>query len=138
MSLAGRRALVTGGGRGIGRAIALRLAEDGAHVVVAGRTAAEIEETARLAGGKALPLDVTDRSAIAAAHAALGKIDVLVNNAGIAGSAPLGRTEDALWDAMLAVNVTAAFLLCRMLVPPMVERGWGRVVNIASNAGLTG
>lgn len=138
MSLRGRRALVTGGGRGIGRAVALRLAEEGAHVLVAGRTAAEIEETAAAAGGTAVPLDVKDRAAIAGLHERIGAVDVLVNNAGIAGSAPFDRTSDELWDDMLAVNVTSAFLLCRALVPAMVKAGWGRVVNIASNAGLSG
>ena len=138
MSLAGKRALVTGGGRGIGRSIALRLAADGAHVVVAGRTSSEVEETARDARGTPLLLDVTDRAAIAALPGSIGPIDLLVNNAGIAGSAPFDRTPDELWDQMLAVNVTSAFLLCRALLPPMVKAGWGRVVNIASNAGLTG
>lgn len=138
MSLAGKRALVTGGGRGIGRSIALRLAADGAHVVVAGRTAAEVEETARDVSGTPLLLDVTDRAAVAALPGHIGQIDLLVNNAGIAGSAPFDRTPDELWDRMLAVNVTSAFLLCRALLPPMVKAGWGRVVNVASNAGLTG
>ncbi len=138
MSLSGRRALVTGGGRGIGRAIAQRLAADGAHVVVAGRTTTEVEETARDVGGTPLVLDVTDRAAIAGLREAIGTLDVLVNNAGIAGSAPFDRTTDEAWDQMLAVNVTSAFLLSRALVPPMVKAGWGRVVNVASNAGLTG
>jgi NAD(P)-dependent dehydrogenase (short-subunit alcohol dehydrogenase family) len=138
MSLPGRRALVTGGGRGIGRAVALRLAEAGAHVLVAGRTAAEIEETAAAAGGAAVPLDVRDRAAIAALPERIGAVDILVNNAGIAGSAPFDRTSDELWDDMLAVNVTSAFLLSRALGPAMVKAGWGRVINIASNAGLSG
>lgn len=138
MSLSGRRALVTGGGRGIGRAIAQRLAADGAHVVVAGRTTTEVEQAARDVGGTPLVLDVTDRAAIAGLHDEIGTIDVLVNNAGIAGSAPVDRTTDDAWDQMLAVNVTSAFLLSRALVPPMVKAGWGRVVNVASNAGLTG
>lgn len=138
MSLQGKRALVTGGGRGIGRAIALRLAQAGAHVVVVGRTLPELEETARETGGTALSLDVTDRAALAALRDRVGAIDVLVNNAGVASSAPYDRTSDAMWDEMFAVNVTAAFVLCRVLVPGMVTAGWGRVVNIASNAGLTG
>lgn len=138
MSLAGTRALVTGGGRGIGRAVALRLAGAGAHVVVAGRTAAEVEETARAAGGTAVVLDVADRSAIAGLHERIGAVSVLVNNAGIAESAPYDRTPDAMWDAALAVNVTSAFLLCRAFVPDMVKARWGRVINMASTAGLTG
>jgi NAD(P)-dependent dehydrogenase (short-subunit alcohol dehydrogenase family) len=138
MSLQGSRVLVTGGGRGIGRAIALRLAESGASVVVAGRTASEIEATARAAGGTALVLDVTDRKALARIRESVGAVSVLVNNAGIATSAPYERTSDAMWDELFAVNVTAAFLLCRALLPDMVKAGHGRVVNIASNAGLTG
>ncbi|WP_437534687.1 SDR family NAD(P)-dependent oxidoreductase [Sorangium sp. So ce726] len=142
MSLEGRIALVTGGGRGIGRAIAERLAQGGARVAVAGRTQAEIEETAAAIGGVAVRLDVGDRegapSAIAALEGQLGHIDVLVNNAGVAESAPFDRTSDALWDRMLAVNVTGAFALCRALIPKMIARGFGRVVNVASTAGLVG
>jgi NAD(P)-dependent dehydrogenase (short-subunit alcohol dehydrogenase family) len=89
-------------------------------------------------GGTAVPLDVKDRAAIAGLRERIGAVDVLVNNAGIAGSAPFDRTPDELWDDMLAVNVSSAFLLCRALVPDMVKAGWGRVVNIASNAGLSG
>ena len=142
MSLAGRTALVTGGGRGIGRAISARLAREGARVVVAGRTEAEIEEVAALVGGAPLRLDVGDRGAMAGVleefRARIGHVDVLVNNAGIAESAPYHATPDELWDRMLAVNVTGAFALCRALLPPMIERGFGRVINVASNAGLTG
>ncbi|MFO0591406.1 MAG: SDR family NAD(P)-dependent oxidoreductase [Polyangiaceae bacterium] len=138
MSLIGKRALVTGGGRGIGRAIALRLAEEGAHVVVVGRTAAEVDEVADLTRGTPLVLDVADRSAIEGARPRMGSVDVLVNNAGMAESAPLERTTDEMWDRAFAVNVTSAFALCRALLPPMVKAGWGRVINVASTAGLTG
>ncbi|MBK8258337.1 MAG: SDR family oxidoreductase [Polyangiaceae bacterium] len=138
MSLAGRKALVTGGGRGIGRAISQSLAEAGAHVIVAGRTAKELEETAALVGGTPLVLDVKDRTALAAVRERTGSVHILVNNAGIAESAPFDRTSDALWDDMMAVNVSSAFFLCRALVPDMVKAGWGRVVNLASNAGLSG
>src|SRR5689334_5145078 len=125
---AGRRtALVTGGARGIGRAIAERLARDGARVIVAGRTARDLDALAPAIGGVALVMDVTDRASIAAALSRLEaegmSVDVLVNNAGAAESAPLERTDDALWDAMLAVNATGAFLLCRALAPAMVRGG---------------
>jgi NAD(P)-dependent dehydrogenase (short-subunit alcohol dehydrogenase family) len=142
MSLSGRTALVTGGGRGIGRAIAERLAAAGARVVVTGRTQAEIDEVARSIAGLALRADLGDRSDIARLlqeiERSVGRVDVLVNNAGVAESAPFERTSDEIWDRALSVNVTSAFLLCRALIPPMVAAGWGRVVNIASNAGLTG
>jgi len=142
MSLAGRTALVTGGGRGIGRAIAERLAALGARVVVTGRSEAELDEAARALGGVAVRMDLADRGSIAAALAAVrdgvGHVDVLVNNAGVAESAPFDRTTDEVWDTAMAVNVTGAFVLCRALVPPMIETGWGRVINVASNAGLTG
>jgi NAD(P)-dependent dehydrogenase (short-subunit alcohol dehydrogenase family) len=142
MSLDGRTALITGGGRGIGRAVAERLAKEGAKVVVAGRTRAEIDGVAASLGGRALPLDVADRASIAAALATLAAegvhVDVLVNNAGAAESAPLARSTDELWDRMIAVNASGAFALCRALVPAMIPRGFGRVINVASNAGRTG
>ncbi len=142
-----RVALVTGGGRGIGREIALALAREGCAVAVAARTMQEVEEAAaavRLAGPAALavPLDVTDPSGVARAlaHVAdrLGPVDVLVNNAGIAGSAPLLKTEPEMWERHLQVNVTGPYLMTRAVLGGMLERGWGRVINIASLAGLHG
>jgi 3-hydroxybutyrate dehydrogenase len=142
MWLSGRTALVTGGGRGIGAAVARRLAGAGARVVVWGRTTAEVEEIAGEVGGTPVTCDLADRPATDAAlvrvGAEVGAVDILVNNAGIALSSPLARTRDDDWDRLLEVNVTAAFRLCRALVPDMVERGWGRVVNLASNAGVSG
>ena len=140
-------AIVTGGGRGIGRAIALALAEAGAAVVVTGRDAAKLETSrAEIAafGGQALALgcDVTDSGAVAAAfaqaRAALGPIDILVNNAGITASIKFAETDDATWDQIMRVNATGSFYCCRAAVPDMIERGWGRIINIASYAALSG
>ncbi|MFO0757265.1 MAG: SDR family NAD(P)-dependent oxidoreductase [Byssovorax sp.] len=142
MNLDGKTALVTGGGRGIGRAIAVRLAALGARVVVTGRTSREIDEVAAQTGGLSLRMDLADRASIQGGLKILaeraGPVDILVNNAGISESAPYDRTSDEVWDRLLEVNVTAAFALCRALIPPMIGRGFGRVVNVASNAGLTG
>jgi NAD(P)-dependent dehydrogenase (short-subunit alcohol dehydrogenase family) len=142
-----RVALVTGGGRGIGRAIALRLAREGFPVALAQRTAAQAEATAaaiQASGGRAmaLALDVTDPEAVARAvervTEALGPVGVLVNNAGIAESAPFLKTDLALWERHLRVNATGPFLLTRQVLPGMLEAGWGRIVNVASLAGLVG
>lgn len=142
-----RVALVTGGGRGIGRAMALALAREGFPVALAQRTVAQAEETAaavRAAGGRALALalDVTDPDAVTRAvrHVgeALGPVGVLVNNAGIAESAPFLKTDLALWERHLRVNATGPFLLTREVLPGMLEAGWGRIVNVASLAGLAG
>ena len=139
-----RVALVTGAGRGIGRAIALRLAADGLALAVAARTADQVDDTARAAGrgALALVLDVTDAAAVAAAvertARELGPVDVLVNNAGIAESAPFVKTEPELWDRHFAVNVRAPYLLARAVLPGMLARRWGRVINVASLAGLYG
>ena len=145
--LSGRVALVTGGGRGIGRAIALALAREGADVVVSARTeeqiaavAAEITTIGRRS--LALKADVTvpeEVEAMAKAAAAeMEPIDILVNAAGDAESAPLARTALSLWDRMLAVNLTSVFLCTVSFLPSMRQRRWGRVINIASTAGLEG
>lgn len=145
MELAKRRALVTGGGRGIGKAIALALAEAGAEVLITGRNPDELAAVAAATGGRALRADLAvrgdaDRLAqdLAEDAAARGPIQILVNNAGISDSAPLEKTDDAMWDRILEINVTAPFRLTRALLPAMVKSGWGRIINVASNAGLTG
>jgi NAD(P)-dependent dehydrogenase (short-subunit alcohol dehydrogenase family) len=142
-----RVAMVTGGGRGIGRAVAMELARAGVAVAVGARTREQIEATVadiRAAGGAAVAveLDVTDaksvETAVARAEAALGAIDVLINNAGVAESAPFARTDPELWERHLRVNASGPYLMTRATLPGMLERGWGRVVNIASMAGLVG
>jgi NAD(P)-dependent dehydrogenase (short-subunit alcohol dehydrogenase family) len=142
-----RVALVTGGSRGIGRAIAEAFAREGLALALAARTHAEVEAAARdlrAQGAQtlALTLDVGDAEAIgmavAAVTATFGPVDVLVNNAGIAESAPLARTDTDLWERHLRTNVTGPFLLSRAVVPAMLQRGWGRVINVASVAGLEG
>ncbi|MEJ7601490.1 MAG: SDR family NAD(P)-dependent oxidoreductase [Kofleriaceae bacterium] len=135
--LAGKLALVTGGGRGIGAAIARTLAGAGARVVVCGRTKSEIDEVAKEIGGVALQADLLDRASTDRMLADVGHIDVLVNNAGSAESVA-GRTTDELWDRILELDVTSPFRVTRAIVPGMIKAGWGRVVNIASNAGVSG
>jgi NAD(P)-dependent dehydrogenase (short-subunit alcohol dehydrogenase family) len=137
--LAGKLALVTGGGRGIGAACARSLAAAGAKVIVCGRTQADLDAVAKEIGGIALVCDVSDRASTDRMLKDLpGRVDVLVNNAGVAESAALDRTSDELWDRILEIDATAPFRLIRALVPAMVKAGWGRVVNIASNAGVSG
>ena len=145
--LAGRVGLVTGGGRGIGRAIALSLAHAGAEVAVSGRSNDVLEETVsaiRAVGPRATAIvcDVTQRSQVddmvARIKKDLGQPLILINNAGIAGSAKLSDTTDDMWDAMLRTNATGAFYCMRALVPHMVEAKWGRVINIASIAARAG
>jgi len=136
--LAGKRALVTGGGRGIGAAIARALAAAGARVLVCGRNKPDLDAVAGEIGGVAQRVDLTDRAATDAMVADAGRVDVLVNNAGVAESAPLDRTDDAMWDRILELDVTAAFRVTRALAPAMVKAGFGRIINVASNAGVSG
>lgn len=139
MTLGGRHALVTGGGQGIGAAVARALTDAGARVTVLGRRAETLSALVAAGGAAAqVTADVTDAPALATALAALPPVDILVNNAGAAESAPFGRTTPELWDRMLAVNLTAVFTATYALLPGMLARGWGRVVTIASTAGLTG
>ncbi len=147
MKISEQRAVVTGGGRGIGAAVARALAAEGASVVVSARSRDEIEAVAaelRDAGGDAwaVACDVTDPVEVEAlrhqAQEKMGGIDVLVNNAGIAASAPLKAIDLKQWNRIFAVNATGTFLCTQACVPAMVERGWGRVVNVASVAGKVG
>ena len=145
-SLRGRHAVVTGGGRGIGATIARALIEQGAAVTLMGRNAATLEdEAARLRPlGKVhcQAVDIADAesttTAFAAAAQALGPVTLLINNAGQAVSAPIGKTDLALWNQMLAVNLTGTYLGIHAVLPGMLEQGWGRIVNIASTAALKG
>jgi NAD(P)-dependent dehydrogenase (short-subunit alcohol dehydrogenase family) len=136
--LVGKRALVTGGGRGIGAAVAKELAAAGARVVICGRKRTDLDALARDISGEAIACDLLDRAATDAMLAEVGAVDILVNNAGIAESAPLEQTTDALWDRIVELDATSPFRVTRALVPAMVKAGWGRVVNIASNAGVSG
>lgn len=140
--LVGRHALVTGGGRGIGAAIARQLLVLGAAVTITGRDQKRLDEAAAAMGCQAMAVDVTDPAAIqngfAQAAAQLGPIAILVNNAGIAKAAPFARTDLALWDDILRTDLTGAFLCTQAALPDMLKAGWGRVVNLASTAGLTG
>jgi NAD(P)-dependent dehydrogenase (short-subunit alcohol dehydrogenase family) len=136
--------VVTGAGRGIGRAVAIKLSNEGYAVALTSRSANELELTAALCPGKtmAIAADITEPQAaddiFSAVEAEWGGVDVLVANAGSGVSAPLARTTDELWESMLALNLTAPFRCIRRAVPDMVERGFGRVVVVASTAAKHG
>jgi 2-hydroxycyclohexanecarboxyl-CoA dehydrogenase len=147
MRFADRTVLVTGGGRGIGRSIALRFAEEGARVAVVSRTEAELAATAgqiTAAGGRALAIaaDVRDRgaaeTAVARVESELGPVDVLVNNAGVFLWRPFLKLSSDEWDTVLATNLTATAAFCRAVLPGMIERRRGRIVNVSSVHGLRG
>ncbi|WP_435102002.1 SDR family NAD(P)-dependent oxidoreductase [Arhodomonas sp. AD133] len=136
-------ALVTGGGTGIGAAVAARLDTDGFAVTLLGRRAHALEATAEtLAQAQTVTADVTDADAVARAFATaregFGPIDVLVNNAGAAKTAPFHRIAEADWQSMLDVNLSGVFHCMQAALADMRDAGWGRIVNIASTAGLKG
>lgn len=148
--LASRVALITGAGRGIGRAIALAYAAEGAKVALTARTTGELEEVVgriRSAGGAAVafPADLSDRAVpkqiVGDVQRALGPVEILVNNAGIGSSSnprPVVEFDDDFWDQTLAINLTAPYLLCKTVLPGMLERRWGRIITIASVNGKIG
>jgi NAD(P)-dependent dehydrogenase (short-subunit alcohol dehydrogenase family) len=144
LGIAGRVAAVTGASRGIGRETALRLAEEGAKVLLVARSAdalADAVARCEAAGGEAamLTLDVTDPEAgervLATAEESFGRLDILVNNAGTARHRRIEDVPEEDWYAAWEINVMAPMRAMRAAIPPMAERGWGRVVNVASTAG---
>lgn len=147
ISLTGKHALVTGGSRGIGLAIARSLIAASASVTILGRDAQRLQDaqdTLSKLGGT-VGFAVADVSvaadverAFSEAVLARGAVSILVNNAGSAESAPFGKTSEALWAAMLAANLTSAFLCTQRALPAMLAAKWGRVINIASTAGMKG
>jgi NAD(P)-dependent dehydrogenase (short-subunit alcohol dehydrogenase family) len=145
-TLKGQHALVTGGARGIGAAIARVLAEAGVNLTLLGRDQAQLERHAQelreLVRVQVEVADVTDtvavKQAFESAARALGPISVLVNNAGQAASQPFLKTDLALWHGMLEVNLTGTFLCMQSALPFMLKTGWGRIVNVSSTAGLVG
>ncbi len=139
LPLAGKRALVTGGGRGIGRAIAKALTEQGAHVAVLGRSQTPLREAVEAGDASAhVVADVTDPEALHAGITFAGPLDILINNAGHAETQAVKRMDRVLFDRMIALNLTSVFDGIRLALPGMVERGHGRIVSVASTAGLTG
>ena len=143
MRFSGSVAVVTGGGQGIGAAVAHALAAEGAMVVVAARTTERIDGVAaeiKRAGGKAKAVrcDVTDAPSVRDLAVAAGAVDILVNNAGVAHSAPLSRITLDDWNRVLAVNATGTFLCTQAFVGGMLERKRGAIANVASIAGLGG
>ncbi len=147
MSQEGRVAVVTGGGRGIGRAIAERLAKDGAAVAVWDLNAEAAAETAALieaAGGKAISCSGDAASGVDITRCAeetrraLGEVDILVNNAGISRFEKIDTISEQNWDEMMRINLKGPFLGTQIFLPYMQERGWGRIINISSSSAQTG
>lgn len=140
--LTGKHAFITGGGTGIGLAAARALAARGAKLTLAARNFARVEEAASTLEANAVSVDVSNetsvQAAFEAARARFGGIDILVNNAGITPSAPLHNTELKLWNEVIAINLTGAFLCSRAALADMYANKWGRIVNVASIAGLQG
>ena len=148
MNLNGKIAIVTGAGQGIGKAIAIRLANAGADVAIMDlnlASAGEVVKEIEALGQKALPIqaDVSQETdvntAVQKVILEFGRVDILVNNAGIAGrTLPLTDLEEADWNAVIGVNLTGVFLCCKAVIDPMIAQDYGRIVNIASIAGKEG
>jgi len=137
--LEGRVALVTGGGKGIGRAVSCALARMGARVVVVYRSdSAAAEETAHQVGGEAVRCDVTDGAAVQATVKGLGQVDVLVNNAGAVRDNLLLRMKPEDWDHIIQTDLTSAYHTTRAVMSGMLRKRWGRIVNMTSIVGITG
>ncbi|MEZ5742605.1 MAG: SDR family NAD(P)-dependent oxidoreductase [Sphingomonadaceae bacterium] len=146
-SLNGKVAVITGAGSGMGRSMALRLAEDDAKIAIWDINGAGAEETAQMvrdAGGTAIAIeaDCSDKAAIKAAaaqtRAELGKVAILVNNAGIAPFTPFLEIEEELFDRVMNINIKGPFLVTQELVPDMIEANWGRIINITSSSVQSG
>jgi NAD(P)-dependent dehydrogenase (short-subunit alcohol dehydrogenase family) len=139
IDLDGQTAIVTGGAQGIGRAIAERLTADGARVIIWDRDIDLATETAKAIGGHAALVDIADPTAIVAAAADAGPIDILINNAGIAGpTTKLWEYPIDAWRSIVEIDLNGVFYCCRAVVPGMIARNYGRIVNVASIAGKEG
>ncbi|HEX7873661.1 MAG TPA: 3-oxoacyl-ACP reductase family protein [Sphingobium sp.] len=147
MSLKGKVAVVTGAARGLGRAIAIRLAANGAAVSAWDLNGGGAEETARMirdAGGQAIGLECNSAVADAIAgavertHAELGKVAILVNNAALSPFLKFEDITEEIWDTLMAVNMKGPFLCCKAMIPDMVDANWGRIINISSSSAQSG
>ncbi len=143
MTLDGRKALVTGGGRGIGAAICRALAAEGAHVVVSARSLSEIEAVAAALreegrSAEAVRCDVADPASITSLARDVGPVDILINNAGVSASAKFMDTTLEEWERLHRINATGPLLMTQSFLPGMLEEGWGRIVNVASIASFVG
>ncbi len=129
-----KHAFISGGGSGIGLAIAKRLQNDGRNITVAGRNEEQLKES----GFNYVVMDVTNEESVSSGFSAMDPVDILISNAGAAQTAPLLKTPLSMWQAMLDVNLTGAFLCAKAGIPNMIDQGWGRFIVIASTSALKG